>query len=131
MNKTRLTGLDDVLARMEQITEKLAKKAMRKAMRKGGNLIRKAAIANAPVDSGDLRAHIALRLKVKPGAFYVRIGVRGGAKKNDGTPYYWRMVEFGTVKQAARPFMRPALDNNAHEVLQTIVRTLRDEVARL
>ena len=68
MNETRLTGLDDVLKRLEQVAEKVAKKALSKATRKGGNVIRKAAIANAPVDSGDLRKHIALRLKVKPGA---------------------------------------------------------------
>ncbi|MCB1928285.1 MAG: HK97 gp10 family phage protein [Rhodocyclaceae bacterium] len=131
MNETRLTGLDDVLKRLEQVAEKVAKKALSKATRKGGNVIRKAAIANAPVDSGDLRKHIALRLKVKPGAIYCRVGVKGGAKKKDGTPYYWRFVEFGTVRQPAQPFMRPALDNTATTVLQTVVGTLRDEVARL
>ena len=52
---------------------------------------------------------------------YVRVGVRGGARKNPSTPYYWRMVEFGTKYQPARPFMLPALEGNAEKVLTTVV----------
>lgn len=118
-------SLDDVLKRIAQVEEKIAKKALRKASRKAMNIVKKAAKDNAPEDSGDLTEHIDLRLKIKPGVIYARVGVRGGAKKNDETPYYWRMVEFGTKNQAAQPFMLPALEENASAVLDTVTEALR------
>lgn len=37
----------------------------------------------------------------------------GGDKSNPGgDTFYWRFLEFGTEKAAAKPFMRPALENN-------------------
>jgi len=40
----------------------------------------------------------------------------GGDKTNPGgDTWYWRLVEFGTESVAARPFARPALENNAAE----------------
>jgi len=41
-----------------------------------------------------------------------------------GDVYYWRFVEFGTAKMAARPFLRPAFEaqkQNALEVFQTVL----------
>lgn len=47
----------------------------------------------------------------------------GGDKSNPGgDTYYWRFLEYGTSRQRAQPFMRPALANNldaaANEFIQ-------------
>ena len=45
------------------------------------------------------------------------------------------MVEFGTVKMSARPFMRPAFDSKKTSAVDAIVTTMRggisDEVKKL
>jgi HK97 gp10 family phage protein len=50
-----------------------------------------------------------------------------GAQKD---PYYWRFVEFGTVSQEARPFLRPAMDPRANEVLEGLATELRKGIER-
>ena len=84
--------------------------------------------------------------KTKQGFVLMKVGVRGGAmsyanttanrranrvgetyatagsKENPGgDTFYFRFVETGTSKMAARPFMRPALNNNLDSVQETFV----------
>lgn len=79
------------------------------------------------------------------GGIYMRVGVRGGAKQYSNTTenrrkgrvgksyktngssanpggdtWYWRFIEFGREGVKAQPFMRPALENNAQKVFDTI-----------
>lgn len=48
-----------------------------------------------------------------------RWGVRGGADPSNlvGNPNYWWLVEFGTSRVRARPFLRPAFDNKRGEAV--------------
>jgi len=42
--------------------------------------------------------------------------ITAGDKKNPGgDTWYWRFIEFGTSKVAAKPFLRPALEQNAEK----------------
>lgn len=123
LDPAQLAQLND---RLQEVAEKVAKKALRSAARKGMNKVRAEARANAPKDSGLLDTHFALISKFKGGTLYVRVGVRGGAKKNPDTPYYWRMVELGTRHIQAAPFLRPALEGNAQDVLDTVVEGLKE-----
>lgn len=69
-------------------------------------------------------------------AIVTKVGVAGGARayknnrKNqrsgragqsyavdDPATFHWRFLEFGTRKMAARPFMRPALEQNVSKVI--------------
>ena len=70
------------------------------------------------------------------------VGVRGGAKryantkrnvrkgragkeyKTDGNTYYWRFIEFGTERQPAQPFLRPAFEAQKENALAVITDTL-------
>ena len=70
----------------------------------------------APVRSGVTRAEI---------DFKIEIGARGnviegivGVKR--GKAFYAKFLEFGTSKMAARPFLRPAIFNNAREIVRII-----------
>lgn len=44
--------------------------------------------------------------------------------------YYWFMVEFGTQKMAAQPFMRPAFESSSRQALQVTIDTLRADIAK-
>jgi HK97 gp10 family phage protein len=56
----------------------------------------------------------------------------GGSKSNPGgDTWYWRLVELGTEKVPARPFLRPALENNAHAVTSTLITELSKNIDQL
>lgn len=137
MLKVDSRSLADLLKRIGQVEAKIAKKALRTAARKGMNIVRDDVKANAPEDRSDdadqikVKTSIALTTQFRGSNLYVKVGIRGGAKKNPDTPYYWRMVEFGTKNQAAQPFMAPALEGNAEAVLERITEALRAELDRL
>ena len=66
-----------------------------------------------------------------------RIGVLHGAVLKDGgdlspnspTPH-WRLIEFGTEKMPAAPFMRPALADSISEVTTTFVTEYEKSIDR-
>lgn len=45
-------------------------------------------------------------------------------------PFYGRMVEFGTSKMSARPFLQPALERNQQEVTEIIKTKLREALGK-
>lgn len=121
--------LERLNKRLQALVEKVGKKAMRGAARKAMTKVRNDVKAAAPEDLNDddnvkIKTSVALITKWKADTLYVKVGIRGGAKKNPDTPYYFRMVEFGTSKMAARPFMRPALESNAQQIMDTVVQEL-------
>lgn len=121
--------LEKLNKRLQSLVEKVGKKAMRGAARKAMTKVRNDVKAAAPEDLNDddnvkIKTSVAMLAKWKGSDLYVKVGIRGGAKKNPDTPYYFRMVEFGTAKMAARPFMRPALESNAQQIMDTVVQEL-------
>jgi len=117
------------------LNSRLQQRIGRSAVMAGARVIAKEAKTRAPVLSsptpqrkpGTLKKNIrakAIRSK-QPGQWEAVVGVRTlSAKKltafkaqtgksgqtNPDDPFYWRFVEFGTVKMAARPFLRPAFE---------------------
>lgn len=57
------------------------------------------------------------------------------AALNPNDPFYWRFVEFGTSKMAARPFMRPAFEGTKFAAVRAIITDagprVQAEVAKL
>ncbi len=53
---------------------------------------------------------------------------RARAALNPNDPFYWRFVEFGTSKMAARPFMRPAFEARKYAMVDKAMRIFRDRV---
>lgn len=117
-----IEGLDDLIKGFQQI-DKNTEKALKKAVGKGARVVLRAAKAKCPVGDeaynhqpGNLRRSLKAKvLKPKyPGVVTALIGPEKGKKvKNDG--WYGRLVEYGTVKMAPQPFLRPAYDEKKNE----------------
>jgi HK97 gp10 family phage protein len=111
----------------------------------------RAPVATAPAAPGDplpgtLRRAIVIKhdrehsslmsqtyvVALRHGKKYRNQGKKGNRSQD---AYYWRWVEFGTVKMAARPFMRPAFEAQKTAAVQAIAeylaRRIPEEAANL
>lgn len=89
----------------ENITIAIEKKAMDR-LEIAANLVAMAARGYVHVQTGKLKESIrVVRLHGDPKQ---NVRVYAGNRKKGG-PYYSHMVEYGTVKMSAKPFLRPGL----------------------
>lgn len=154
--KTSLVGLDEAMAKLNamaaNVQAKHAKKAARKAMQIALKDARRRARA---IDDPDTAAQISKNIVLQVGKtgsknkIKMRLGVKGGGKfyktpknrrKKSGSyvnPHYepiandtrhWWLVEFGTAKTPARPFMRPALAQNTTAITTEFGQQLHDDI---
>lgn len=137
-----LIGLDSVLKNMGYVSDAVAGKKARSALRKAANVVAAAARVNAEnLDDAGTGRKISENIGVRwngrrfkrSSEFAFRIGVLKGAvlpKNNNAntgegaaTPH-WRLLEFGTKVSPAKPFLRPALENNISQVTNTFITEL-------
>lgn len=132
-----IIGLKEVKAKMNKVSQTVLDTGTRSALRKAAGIVKKSAQQNAlavddPKTGRRIRDNITLqfasRLFQRDGVIMYRVGVatnRGriptpnadeGARGN--TPH-WHLVEFGTERAQAQPFMRPALANNINQVINS------------
>lgn len=63
---------------------------------------------------------------------YFYVGAKSGKSKNDPNgAYYTRFVEQGTDKMPARPFLRPAVENNKAKIINTFQSKLRKDLLKI
>jgi HK97 gp10 family phage protein len=146
-------GLDQLIKDMREFTPKLQRKHLTQALRKGMAPVRKSAQQKVPTDTGALKRAITTRANSKlgkrMGGAAMQVGIRGGAKEyvnnarnrrtgrvgqsyeQGGNQFYFRFLEFGTSKLAARPFLRPALAENIGNTTQIVTTELRTAIDRI
>ncbi|HDS0942460.1 TPA: HK97 gp10 family phage protein [Pseudomonas putida] len=132
-----ILGLDSLLGKLSEVSVDVRHKGGRAALRKAAQVVVQKAKAGAEriddkATGRSISDNIALRwngrLFKRTGDLGFRIGVLHGAVLKDGgdlssnapTPH-WRLIEFGTEKMPAAPFMRPALADSISEVTNTFV----------
>lgn len=124
-NKLDLSNLRQAL---QGTKAKAGKSIVRKAAGRAMAPVRRAVKENAPFDATDDGRHIkteaAMRGRWFGDTLIMRVGIKGGAKRNPETPYYWRFQEFGTKTIPARPFLQPALETNEQQVYDSLVQEL-------
>ena len=149
-----IQGLEAVLGKLKALQEEPRRKTTRTALRKAANLVRDQAKANAerlddPTTSESIAANVVVRNDTRyartTGDFKMSVGVLGGAsgaavavgelrgkgKSNPGgDTYYWRFHEFGTSKMAARPFMRPAMEQQIDPATAEFVKQFEKAITR-
>lgn len=148
MINVEMKGLDELLGKLKNISKETSGKSGRFAIQKAGDVVLKAAIANAEQidDSGtgqsiakNIKKRFSTRRFKQTGDLMVRIGVQGGAVLQDGdknkssgkpTPH-WRLLEFGTSKMEAKPFFRRALSDNVQQSTDEFVRQYQAKLDRM
>lgn len=135
-----MTGVDQLNKKLEGLKYDVQKKGGRFALRKAAQVIRDQARQNAQrVDDSETGRSIAKNITEKwngrvnktTGDLAFRVGVSQGAvlpKKGErpdegagGPTPHWRLLEFGTEKMAARPFMVPAMNQAAQKATDVFI----------
>jgi len=138
-------GLRELGLAMQGLSADIAGKIARQAVAAGAGVVRKAARAKAPRDSGNLQAAVVMKrlskretrlteeyiVTARKGRTKDAKAAKAGTGKLGKDAYYARFVEFGTVKMPARPFMRPALENNTQAATDAIAARLRARIAKV
>lgn len=144
-----LVGLDSLLGKFESITYDVKRKGGRAALRKAAQVVAQKAKEGAqrlddPGTGRSIADNIALRWSSRrfkrDGDLMFRVGVMKGAKyakKGEDVPKesgaqtpHWRLLEFGTSKMRAQPFMRKALSENIAQATDTFVTEYEKSIDR-
>jgi len=122
--KLRTRGFKDLLNNFDKIEKAITDNA-EEILRSAAEIFLGAAKSKVSVESGDLKES----LEIKKLAFEeneIKIGV--GPVGED--IFYWFFVEYGTSRMSAKPFLRPAFDENKSRVKAEIRKNLIELVER-
>ena len=135
-------GLRELGEKMRLLDAKVSTRLATRATGKAANVIKKLAKqkiqSNPSIDTGSLLNSVIVKKIPKSQTSLTSehiVTVRGRGKpkinkkgvKQAQAPHA-SLVEYGTVKMKAEPYMRPAFDNGKAGALATIVETLRDGI---
>lgn len=142
----KIEGADEIIKKLRALPPKLQDAAGKRSARRAMSIVRAAARAGIarlddPTTSENISRNVYLqqsrRQSARVGGVVMRVGILGGARKGGGgggpggDTYYWRFIELGTEKKAARPFLRPALETNYERVAATLIDELNHELDAL
>ena len=125
-----VTGDKAVRRRLGAVGRELAGKGTDVALRAAALIPMNAAKRNAPYLTGNLRRSIHVGGPgdgLEGGTTGTNIGKAGKHTVAVGTNVvYARIIEYGGPGRAAKPYLRPALDNNKREIQKEFTDALRD-----
>lgn len=105
----KLTGAKAIKATLAAMPD-VVRSAFGDAIRTTASEVVRDAMSRVPVDTGTLKNHIGFSFS--PTYARAKVGIQPGTVVVDGRPHrashYAHMVEFGTIKMPARPFLGPA-----------------------
>ncbi len=134
--KAKIDGLQPLLRTLAEAGKNVQKKGTRKAVGAAGKIILKAAKTRVRRKSGLLARSLGRKVKVYRGSgvAVAVVGPRKGFKMEvvrDGRTVlsdpirYAHLVEFGTVKSQAFPFLTPALQESQQQVLTAMTDAIK------
>ena len=130
MAETNITGMAEVINSLQAMGKNIKTPKLQKVIRQSSQRIINTARSLAPVNTGDLRDSIGfITTKDSTNLDKTLIGLRKEYYNN----YLGVMFEYGTAPRiqsngrytgslAPRPFMRPALDRNAANVTDEVIK---------
>lgn len=118
MISLRVEGGDRLAKTLNELPNRVSRSVQRQALAAGAERLQQRVSATAPRDPGtpDLAANIGVTTDVR------RTG-RGDVGVGVGVPrgfFYDWFNEFGTSKQQARPFWRPAFDSEGPRIIKLV-----------
>lgn len=122
-----ISGLQDLERRLIAVGEEVGTKILRDAGREAMAIVEADMKQNVGYDNSSTNAHMRDSIKIRSSrgkAGNTVIVLRVGPTRT----HYMKALaqEFGTIKQVARPFIRPALDYNKMQVLRILTIEIRD-----
>jgi HK97 gp10 family phage protein len=133
-----ITGLKEMLDNLHSLSRKTQDTLAFRAVSRAARKVRDSAQANIQsyqlIDTGSMIGNVAFARKRPNGLiFSYDIGVRHGTRKQkkvDDDPWYWFLLEFGTVKYTGRHFMTQAFENDKEGSLDVMRDSLADGIER-
>lgn len=116
-----------LLKALSQFPKNIQNNVLAGAVRAGTKPLVDAARANVPVDTGNLKKSIGInrkRTKDKSTMWFTISPRKGGV--NDG--FYGHMIEFGTSKMTAQPFMRPAFESQDNQSIEATKKYIAERI---
>lgn len=111
-----IAGFSELESDFILLSKSEQRKLSKKAARAGAVVFRDAVRATAPIRTGRLQKSVSVATSrgAVAGVKFKKIRAfkNSGGKNKQTLPFYWWMIENGTSKMPARPFVRPAFDAN-------------------
>lgn len=132
MIRMEAQGLKELEQRLLELGEKLAVKVLRSAGKEAMEVVKEDMQRHAGFDESSSGPHmrdsikVSSRERMKDGRWPTVMTVSVGPSKEHGMKT--KAQEFGTIKQVAKPFMRPALDFNRAKIIRIITVSLREGI---
>lgn len=139
-----IKGLKELSKALKDFPKNVQNNILTSAIRSGATTIQKEAKNNVAVDTGLLKKSIIVkRRRSKKEIIKFSIGIRRIKdarewfekkqnskyfKEKPKDAYYAHMVEFGTSKMEAKPFMRIALEAKAEEVIGEVRKKMQQRI---
>lgn len=135
MADVEIKGLSELKAALKELPKAIEQKCLKVAVMTGANVIKRAAQDLVVRRTGLIAKAIRIGFNKKestPGKavyhVFVSMKVKDKLKKITRDAFYWRFLEFGTVKMSAKPFMRPAFDATNREAAEVIKGKLAERI---
>lgn len=133
MSEFRISGFDETVSNLRRLPQEIAGKVLDAAVRKAGTPMAEDAARTAPRSATPSKAgHMGDSIKMRK---FTDQSSANDVESNftigpDRAHFYGGFEEFGTVKEAARPFMRPAFDRAGQSVIESLGKELGTGVER-
>jgi HK97 gp10 family phage protein len=145
----KIEGLKALDRALRELPDRIANRGLRASVYAAAKIVRDEARVRAPKAAqslganqpppGTLRRSVILKhirelsgngrqtyyVLVRHGKKYRKQGKKGNLSQD---AWYWRFVEFGTRKMAARPFLRPALESKRREAVNALKKRLTERI---
>lgn len=124
---SEIKGLKELSKALKAFPENIQNNILNSAIRAGIVTIQKEAKKNVPKREGILKKAIVIKKRRPKNKNMIKyqLGIRQGSKDD---AYYGHIVEFGSSKMEAKPFMRPALESKADEVINEVRKKMQQRI---
>lgn len=114
--------IEDFQKKLEEMGRK-GSRLENEALLEGAEIINKEIIKNAPERTGKSKKYLNIsKVKREKGVKVVKVGVN---KEDNSEAFYLKFYEYGTSKQSASPFMRPAFERTRRRALERTIDIIR------
>ena len=125
----QIKGLDDLKRSLKQFPINVQKNILVASIRAEASHIAKVAKSKVPKKSGNLKRAIKVKKRRTKNKSYIKFSIGltiGNSAKHDG--FYGHIVEFGSSKMSAQPFMRPAYEQSKDNAISSVTTKMKQRI---